>query len=107
MEFMCVLVPWSTASSISSHPEVIPLKIILIYNLSHFFRGITPILLPFLLMYHQGGNYQFSEHFGGHGGHKQEFMRPNLSLVGVKGRCGDSLDAIQFLFVDINTGQHL
>jgi hypothetical protein len=55
----------------------------------------------------QHGNYQKSNHFGGQGGGTAEFAQPNLSLVAVRGRCGAALDQIQFLFVDINSGQYV
>ncbi|MCB0369468.1 MAG: hypothetical protein KDD45_08470 [Bdellovibrionales bacterium] len=42
---------------------------------------------------------------GGNGGTPYEFVKPNLSLVGARGRKGAALDAIQFLFIDIDSGQ--
>lgn len=48
-----------------------------------------------------------SQHMGGHGGHHHEFNQPNLCLVGIRGRSGAAIDQLQFLFVDINTGQHI
>ena len=62
--------------------------------------------LYFKRMYNQQGNYQFSEHYGGYGDTSEEYLQPNLSLVGVKGHCGTAIDRIQFLFVDINSGQY-
>jgi hypothetical protein len=52
------------------------------------------------------GQMRQSGHMGGHGGGLNDFVQPTLSLVGAKGRCGASLDQIQFLFVDINSGQY-
>jgi len=46
-----------------------------------------------------------SPFYGGNGGGPGEFQGPNYSLIGVRGRHGGSVDALQFLFVDINTGQ--
>lgn len=55
-----------------------------------------------------GGQPQESQHFGGGGGHPNQFTHnSNLSLVGVRGRCGGALDQIQFLFRDINSGQFI
>ena len=48
---------------------------------------------------------QASGQFGGNGGGPFDFVRPTLSLVGVRGKAGASIDQIQFLFVDVNTGQ--
>ena len=58
---------------------------------------------------HQGGQgqYQESQRFGGNGGNPQEFIRPNLSLVAVRGRCGSLIDSLQFLFVDVTNGQYV
>ena len=51
------------------------------------------------------GNVQSSQPVGGNGGVAHEFGQPNYSLVAIRGRCGGAIDALQCLFVDINTGQ--
>ena len=54
------------------------------------------------------GQPQVSQRFGGGGGSEHHFVQSmNLCLVGVKGRSGDSIDQIQFLFRDITTGQFM
>ena len=57
----------------------------------------------------QMGQFEKSPVFGGDGRNKphQKYqeMDPNWSLVGVRGRHGASIDQIQFLFVNINTGK--
>ena len=53
-----------------------------------------------------GGNIQWSDQMGGNGGSPGQFIRDNLCLVGVRGRTGAAVDQLQFLFIDINTGQH-
>ena len=55
-------------------------------------------------MYGQG-QPQLSQCIGGHGGSHHQFMQPNYSLVAVRGRCGGAIDQVQFLFIDINSGQ--
>ena len=55
-------------------------------------------------MYGQG-QPMLSDCIGGHGGSQHQFMQPTYSLIGVRGKCGGLIDNIQFLFVDINTGQ--
>lgn len=45
-----------------------------------------------------------SQFMGGHTGYQNEFNQPNFCLVGIRGRSGASIDQIQLLFVDINTG---
>ena len=53
----------------------------------------------------QGGQSYWSDYIGGNGGGPKEFIGQNYSLVAVRGRFGAAVDAIQFLFKDINTGQ--
>ena len=48
-----------------------------------------------------------SQHMGGHGGGPFEFVQPNLCLVGIRGKAGASIDQLQFLFIDINSGRHV
>ena len=49
-----------------------------------------------------------SIHFGGKGGSAVDFTQnSNLSLMAVRGRQGQFLDQIQFLFEDSNTGQYI
>ena len=61
----------------------------------------------------QGGNQGFgqltkSDHFGGMGGAFSDFgQNSNLSLVAVRGGAGSLIDRVQFLFIDINTGQYV
>lgn len=55
----------------------------------------------------QEPNYEQSPMFGSMAGQHQELIQPSLSLVGCRGRCGALIDQIQFLFVDINTGQYI
>lgn len=56
--------------------------------------------------YGQGFNQQGSSQIiGGNGGGPGEFTGPNYSLIGVRGKAGDAVDRLQFLFVDISTGQ--
>jgi hypothetical protein len=43
--------------------------------------------------------------YGGLGGVPGEFKGPNYSLIAVRGRNGSLVDNLQFLFVDIHTGQ--
>ena len=63
------------------------------------------------IMY-QGGQQmqpmQWSEWAGGQGGNPTDFSgNPNLCLVAVRGRCGELVDNLQFLFLDVNTGQYV
>lgn len=61
-------------------------------------------------MYGQGGHLQTaeSECYGGPGGNYADFLQnENLSLVAVRGKAGNSLDSIQFLFVDTTNGQYV
>ena len=63
-------------------------------------------------MWQQGqqgqGNRRESQFYGGSGGGHHAFdQRSNLSLVAARGGCGSLLDRIQFLFVDVNTGQYV
>lgn len=53
----------------------------------------------------QGGQTYWSDYIGGNGGGPQEFTGQSYSLVGARGKSGASVDCIQFLFKDINTGQ--
>jgi hypothetical protein len=56
--------------------------------------------------FNQGFNQiQPSPFYGGNGGGPGEHKGPNFSLIGVRGKAGSAIDRIQFLFVDINTGQ--
>ena len=56
----------------------------------------------------QGGQRKESNHFGGYGGGGVDFTQnPNLSLVGARGKYGELIDNIQFLFVDITTHQYV
>jgi hypothetical protein len=49
----------------------------------------------------------WSQQYGQNGGHTPYLVQnQNYSLVGVRGRFGDVLDSIQFLFIDITTGQY-
>lgn len=59
-----------------------------------------------LLMWgQQGGQTQWSQVFGGSGGSAHDHVGQTWSLVGVRGKSGALVDQLQFLFVDINTGQ--
>jgi len=54
----------------------------------------------------QGFNQiQPSAYYGGNGGAPGEHKGPNYSLIGVRGRAGGAVDRLQFLFVDVITGQ--
>ena len=54
----------------------------------------------------QGFNQiQPSAYYGGNGGVPGEHKGPNYSLIGVRGRAGGAVDRLQFLFVDVITGQ--
>ena len=62
---------------------------------------------------YQGGpqqmqQMQWSEWVGGQGGYPTDFSgNPNLCLVAVRGRCAQLVDNLQFLFLNINTGQYV
>lgn len=47
----------------------------------------------------------WSQTFGGNGGGPAEFAGPNYSLIAARGKGGGSMDSVQFLFVDVTTGQ--
>ena len=59
-------------------------------------------------MQQQMQQMQWSEWVGGQGGEPTDFSgNPNLCLVAVRGRCAQLVDNLQFLFLNVNTGQYI